>query len=156
MEGGLRQTPLAPPEFPFAHQQPLAEQTADNDLRQVALVKLALLDHKNLLDEIRVIQKNALLEQPGSRTMSPYSRATLRSVASASLRMASVKPSKGKPFAFGGRTVQRWSYSPVRFYLLAVIRLPHLLYFTSGLDSRVAGVSADIPAARGNRTCGTE
>jgi hypothetical protein len=65
MKGRLREPALAAPEFAFAYEQPLPEKSADDLLGQVAFVKLPLLDHQNLLDKIRVIQKDAVLERDG-------------------------------------------------------------------------------------------
>lgn len=65
MESGLREAALASPEFAFTDEQSLSEKAFGNSLRQLALMKLGLLDDEDLLDEVRMIQENSVLECNG-------------------------------------------------------------------------------------------
>src|SRR5690348_7522294 len=57
----LRQSPLSPPEVAFADEQPLAEQRSSHASRQFAFVEFGVLHHENLLNQIRIVQQDALL-----------------------------------------------------------------------------------------------
>ncbi len=61
MKCRLRQAPLTPPEFAFADQQTLAEHPHRDSSGQLALVKFALLDHEDLIDQVGMIQQDAFL-----------------------------------------------------------------------------------------------
>src|SRR5690348_1439191 len=61
MKRRLRQSPLSPPEVAFADEQPLAEQRSSHASRQFAFVEFGVLHHENLLDQIRIVQQDALL-----------------------------------------------------------------------------------------------
>jgi hypothetical protein len=61
MKGRLDQTALPPPEIAFTDQQSLPKHSARDSSGQLALVKFPLLDNEHLVDQIRVIQKNAIL-----------------------------------------------------------------------------------------------
>src|ERR1700730_1952364 len=65
MERRLGQSPLSSPEFAFADQQTLPEQSLGHPLRQLALVKFTLLDDEHLLDIVRMAQQDAALEGDG-------------------------------------------------------------------------------------------
>src|SRR5271155_5259086 len=59
LERRLRKPPLTPPEVPLADQQAFAQQTPGHIFRELALVKLALLNHVHLLDVVRMVQEDA-------------------------------------------------------------------------------------------------
>src|SRR6185312_5122725 len=61
VERRLRQPPLPPPEIAFADQQSLAEQRSSHAPRQFALVEFGVLHHEDLLDQIRIVEQDALL-----------------------------------------------------------------------------------------------
>src|SRR5229473_2293347 len=59
MEGGLGEAALAPPEVTFADEQALAEQRADDKLRQRAFVQLGVIENEELLDIAGAIDEDA-------------------------------------------------------------------------------------------------
>lgn len=65
VKSGLRETALAAPKITLANEQTLAEKTLDNALGQFALVKFGLLDNEDLLDEVRMIEEDAILKSDG-------------------------------------------------------------------------------------------
>jgi hypothetical protein len=61
MKSRLDQTALPSPEIAFADQQSLAKHSSRDSSGEFALVKFALLDDEHLVDQIGMIQQNAIL-----------------------------------------------------------------------------------------------